>query len=145
MAKLKEAIELIKIYQTQYRNSELKPYDISEKYDLFPDKIINSDNEYCWNAKWPNSERAGVYLILDDQLDVIYIGKADYLGPRLSSYFHYDENRNCKIINYWNGKPRFILTVAVPDSSKFENASLEAFLISKIKTKNNIQGSQGDS
>lgn len=92
--------------------------------------------EKSWPATWINSGKAGVYMFLDENLEVAYIGKSNHFGYRLSNYFAYD-NKKCKAKHTWITIPRFVVTIAVPDNSRFECTSLEEFLLSKIVTTDN--------
>jgi hypothetical protein len=131
------AIVLIEVYEKKYRNPDLTKYVISGLYDLYPDSETEYEIEKSWPNPWANSGNAGVYLFLNKNLEIVYIGKSNHLGYRLSNYFSYDENKKCKIKHTWKSEPRFVITIAVPDDSKFECSSLEEFLLSKIATTDN--------
>jgi len=61
-------------------------------------------------------------------MELLYIGKADNLGTRLSSYFRYGGEGQCETKDDWGeGEPCFLITV--PVGEKFEASSLEEFLI----------------
>jgi len=140
MTHLDEAKDLSEYFSREYRNPKLEPFEISELYDLFPNESGNTESKNKWNNPWPNNLRAGVYLILSADLEVIYIGKSgNTFGDRLKDYFKYDADRNCRLEHIWNTDPKYVVTVAVPDSSKFESSALEGYLLSKIKTSDNIQ------
>lgn len=130
---INKGLELVEYYKLHFRNTNMQDYEISPIYDLFPN--INSKEEH---QKWPqeflHNGRYGIYFILDEEYTIIYIGKANNIGQRLNSYFKYDSNKKgCEIISeYWTKNPRFILTVAVPNSTWFECLSLEEYLIWEI-------------
>src|SRR5690606_32393688 len=97
---------------------------------------------------WPLPSRAGVYAFLDQQKKILYVGKASFrnsLAARLSSYCRYESGRgsSCKLNHIWKNSPRYIVIVAVPESSRFEAAALEEFLISKIQPIENSVGIEG--
>jgi hypothetical protein len=122
-------------YHSTYRHPKLQALACSELYALFPEDIAPLATTY-WDATWPNCDRAGVYLIFSETGKLLYVGKAWVIGRRLSSYFQYElprsENKNCRVVHDWNEKPMYIATVAVPDSSTFEAAALEEFLIREL-------------
>lgn len=136
MAKLNEVIDKIHFYERQYRNQELAKFLISDLYDLFP---ANSE-VYGWPKCYPFVDRAGIYLLMDDEENVLYVGKSSVaIGSRLGSYFCYDADRkSCHIQSpYWTVRPRYIVAVAVPVDSAFECASLEEYLLNNIQTSDN--------
>ena len=65
-------------------------------YSLFP-----QEGEYGWPDPWCNGPSPGVYILLNSNEEVIYIGEAVTIGKRLGDYFRYDENNNmyCKYNN----------------------------------------------
>lgn len=140
MENLSKVKELIIEYSEKYRNPNLSKYKVSDLYDLFPNEKTVHEVKHKWPDVWPFCSSAGVYIILDIDLNILYIGKASHFGYRLGSYFMYDENKNCMLKDSWKGNPRFVVTIAVPDDSKFECSSLEEFLILKIKPNNNTRG-----
>ena len=137
MAKKDEVLEEVKSYEKKYRNCSLKPFEISGLYDLFPDGKTSEQVELQWPDTWKHSGKAGVYLFLSDNLEVVYIGKSNQFGYRFGSYFGYDENKKCKLKNNWKSNPRFVITIAVPDDSKFECTSLEEYLLINFETSDN--------
>ena len=88
MAKLDEVLKLVRLYEEKYRHPSLTRFSVSNKYDLFPGK---ENMENCWPQCYPYADRPGVYLIMDDKDNVLYIGKSSVaIGRRLGSYFCYD-------------------------------------------------------
>jgi hypothetical protein len=143
MSTYDQAKQAIQSYSEVYRNSNRPSFDVSDLYNLFPEKITNTPTPNQWPATWPFNERQGVYIILDNKYEVCYVGKAsmnNVLGSRLSSYFGYDEGRRCRLYHTWKSTPRFIFTVATPIDSAFEAASLEEFLIRELKPTDNSLG-----
>ena len=138
MAKLEEGLENINNYQENYRHPNLDKLEISGLYDLFPKHKTERIIVEAWPNKWIFSGEAGVYLFLDENLDIVYIGKANHFGNRFGSYFSYaKDGKTCNLKNNWKINPRYVVTVAVPNTSKFENLSLEGYLLSKIVTSDN--------
>lgn len=137
---IKEVIKLIKEYQYRYRNPLLKEFDISPIYDLFPDE--NTDKNFQkWSEKYHHNGRYGVYLILNDKYEVLYVGESSNIGKRLGDYFGSCEDKSCFIKhNTWRDKPRYICTIAVENNLWFERLSLEEYLIYKIQPIDNKQG-----
>lgn len=86
---------------------------------------------------------SGVYVILDVNLKILYIGETNLLGRRLSAYFHYATGSDyCTIVdqNEWIGKPEFVATIGVPPETGFEVSAIEEYLISMLKPPNNTLG-----
>lgn len=136
MAKLDEAKTLIHDYESKYRNPELIPFLISDKYDLFP---TESDSTNCWPESYQYGDRAGVYLIMDAEDNVLYIGKSSVaIKTRLGILFGRNANKPCNVKDpNWTKTPKYVVTIAVPIDSPFECASLEEFLLSNIETTDN--------
>ena len=107
----------------------------SEIYALYP-----QDNEYGWPAEYPNSRHAGIYAMLDKNKNVIYIGKSNNIGYRMSSYFAYDENKGCKLKDSRVEGVAYIITFATKDNEKYACSSLEEFLISELSPQCNTIG-----
>lgn len=130
MKTINEAMLLVDLYCNTYRHPNLPKFEISKLYNLFPgDDII----EYGWPDIYPNATKAGVYLLLNAKQEVLYVGKSTKsLGERLSKYFKFEDDRSCCIKDCWSEKICYIATIAMPENSKFENASLEEFLIRYI-------------
>lgn len=76
MAKLDEVLKLVRLYEEKYRHPSLTRFSVSNKYDLFPGK---ENMENCWPQCYPYADRPGVYLIMDDKDNVLYIGKSEGL------------------------------------------------------------------
>jgi hypothetical protein len=125
----------LKEYQNRYRHPKLHPFECSDLYALTTEETPLA--KWRWDEKWPNSDRAGVYLIFDKAGKLLYVGKSSVIGGRLSKYFQYEQPRTevkmCKIVDDWGGEtPMYVVAVAVPDSSTFEAAALEEFLIGRL-------------
>jgi hypothetical protein len=137
MTKLKDGIKEIEFYQKNFRNSNLEKFEISDLYDLFPEKETNLTIEKSWPDKWNFCGEAGVYMFLDENLEIAYIGKTNHFGNRFGSYFSNNDEKKCNLKDTWKTIPRYVINVAVPSDSKFESSSLESFLLSKIVTTDN--------
>ena len=130
-------------YHRKYRHPDLAELKSSDLYALFPEEAEKLAT-ICWDQQWPNSDHAGVYLIFNKNGELLYVGKARVLGHRLASTFEYPqprgESKACEIVPAWSPPgPAYIATVAVPDESKFEAASLEEYLIDKLNPSENVR------
>ena len=71
----------MRLYEEKYRHPNLTRFLVSNKYDLFPEK---ENTENCWPQCYPYADRPGVYLIMDGNENVLYIGKSSVaIGGRL--------------------------------------------------------------
>lgn len=126
------ALELVKYYQMRYNTT----FEISEVYALFP-----KENEYGFTESWPFLNEGGVYLVLDADKNVIYVGKADVFGHRLYGHFREDENGNCVICEKgWKNEPKYIINIKADRNRLYENLSLEGYLIKTLSPDDNIRG-----
>lgn len=131
--KLADAELLLNAYNNRYHTT----FVLGEKYRLFPQE----EGEYGFKENtWPCNGRAGVYLILDDNDEVIYIGQSKSFGYRFYQYFK-DDNGTCVVKSpYWSKKPEAIVAIPAPDCAQYERLSLEEYLISNMKPVDNIMG-----
>jgi len=131
MADCQELLEQLKHFQSVYRRSGFEPFSVGPLYDLFPNRGHPATPcELSWANTWANNGKAGVYALFDEDLQLLlYIGKASLksnVGARLGSYFGYGLNRECKVKHSgWSKSPRYVLTVGVPDTMKWEAPALE--------------------
>ncbi|EDZ65766.1 hypothetical protein NOC27_2446 [Nitrosococcus oceani AFC27] len=96
-----------------------------------------------WPEIWPHAARAGIYAFLNEDSEVIYVGKASLrnsLGARISSYCGYGADRECRFYGEWRSPPRYVLVVAVPDETRFEAPALEEYLIRELQPSDNSAG-----
>jgi hypothetical protein len=146
MKHYKELSGAIIQYESKFRHSSLPELAKANLYDLYPEKGYPDPRVgYRWPEKWPHNDRAGVYVFLDENLEVLYIGKASMhntLGARLGMYVQYDADKKCELrhSSLWKGAPRYVFVIAVPEDSRFEAASLEEYLIGQIPTSDNTNG-----
>jgi len=121
-------------------------FEIAAPYDLFPEKgggVFVCENR--WPKSWKHPLRAGVYAFFSEDAALLYVGRASFrssISARLATYCGYQEGpeRLCKLSNRWNQLPRYVVTVAVPDQTKFEASALEEYLISKLQPPENSVG-----
>lgn len=141
MKTLADALKCVEIFQNQYRHPQLDSFVVSGLYDLFPDKETTHSVSAQWPDEWLNNGKAGVYLFLDEELNVVYIGKADSLGRRLYDYCRSNQNSKCILQHTtWKVTPRFLVTVGMAKETWFENSSLESYLIRNVPTSDNVVG-----
>ena len=137
---------LIDQYTQKYRSGSLPKLQVGDLLDLSPEQgNTKKQAKKNWENEWPNGDKAGVYIFFDNNLDVIYVGKASMnntLSTRLYSYFRYNKKTGaCKIKhNDWTTNPRYVLTVAVPTNMSFEAPAIEEYLICKMQPKDNTIG-----
>jgi hypothetical protein len=130
-------------YISRYRRSDLPPVEVSEPLDLYPSlpAPANFSPKVTWANPWPFGDRAGLYLIYNGSLELLYIGKASMsrcLGNRLWEYFGC--GAACAPKAEWLKPARFVITIAVPKEMPFEAPAIEEFLIRKLKPKSNGTG-----
>lgn len=92
---------------------------------------------------WPNATQPGIYAILTEDLEVLYVGKSRKLGKRLSDHFEHGKDRSTSVSpdNYeWTKPPCYVVTVAVQEP--YEAASLEECLIQKLGPPDNTAGKE---
>lgn len=135
---LKSALNLITEYSSKYRNPNSTKLEISTKYYLFPELEDLQNNILGWPQQWSFCGDGGVYLILDENENVIYIGETTHFGNRFGSYFRH-KNRRCEFKDHWNVLPYSIIQVKVPADTIFERLSLEEYLIKKLLPSENIR------
>ena len=139
-------LEAIEEYDAKYRHDGLPSFEISKLYDLFPTKphTLETPPSHMWPVAYPYAERAGVYLIFSELLDILYIGKASMgscIGKRLWTYFHFALEQECILKHStWTQPPRFLMIVAVPEDMPFEAPALEEFLIGRLLPPDNSAG-----
>lgn len=131
-------VAIMQAFHDDWRHPRLPPLECSGLYALFPEETTDQPTTVSWPAPWPLGDRAGVYLIFGSELQLLYVGKSAFLGPRLSNYFQYSAGRgtSCRIVHPgWKTRPMFVATVAVAEP--FESATLEEFTIAKAHPEEN--------
>ncbi len=91
--------------------------------------------------KWPNAELPGVYIFLDEQQQVLYVGKESHskLNVRLDSWFtKAGKPRLAK--KAWVFGVHYVVTICVPKSNSFEAPAIEEFLIRRLCPLGNKHG-----
>lgn len=119
----------------QYNKKYLTDFSLGEPYNLYP----KSRNEFGFYGTWPSCEKGGVYLILDENKNVIYVGETNAYGRRFKYYFDKDADGCCVLNQHWKGNPHYIITLEAPADALYERLSLEAFLIKELEPIDNTK------
>ena len=122
-------------FNDNYPRPGIGPISIEGEYDLVTD----------WPKDYPNIRSAGVYIFLDKESNLLYIGKTscnNTFGYRLTAYFNYGPRpeRKCKIKNDYYSDVRKILLIPLPKDHIFEAGAIEEYLIEKLNPKLNVIG-----
>lgn len=131
---LNEVQVLLEKYMNTIRHPDLERLVVSELYDLQADGGDETSSSR-WPGSYPSTGKAGVYLILDEQQHLLYVGKASWnscLGARLNTYFKYAPDSSCRIVHNWSSQPRYVCVIAVEREFAFEAAALEEYLICRL-------------
>lgn len=137
MTSLADVREKLNVFKNEFRLEKLR-LEISDWYSLFPTTKDNDLDKHQkqWPEIYPHAEKKGVYLIFNENKELIYIGKASMnnnIGKRLGSHFSYESDKvTCKINHSWSSSPKYIITIAVPDGMSFEAPALEEYLITEF-------------
>ncbi|MBZ0156246.1 MAG: hypothetical protein K8I29_08575 [Alphaproteobacteria bacterium] len=131
-------------YESKYRPPSLAKLETSRRYYLFPNDVSETP-AFGWPEPWDHADRQGVYLIFEQDGELLYMGKASMshcIGSRLGAYFGYNSDRSCKIYDHskWPRQPHYVITIAVPANQAFEAAGLEEFLIRELRPSGNQKG-----
>lgn len=130
---LTNAQKLIEEYNRSYGTS----FITSEPYRLFPDEDGVCEFK---DQSWPCNGHAGVYLILANDGELLYVGQTLSFGYRFYQYFK-DDNGTCVVrSSNWSKEPVAIVAVAADDDKKYERLSLEEYLIQKLQPIDNVRG-----
>lgn len=120
-------------FNKRYPRPGINPITIKGEYDLQTD----------WDNTYPNADSAGVYLFLNEEGNLLYVGKASCnsnLGARLGAYFKYGPDKNYEIKNKYYSEVRKILTIPLPAGHEFEAGAIEEYLINELSPKLNVIG-----
>lgn len=127
------ALKLIEEYNQTYNTT----FVATEPYNLYPSK--DGICEFR-DQSWPCNGHAGIYLILSEDKEVLYVGQSLSFGSRFYQYFK-DVNGTCVVRSeYWSKTPTAIVAVPAPDDKKYERLSLEEFLIQGLQPCDNERG-----
>lgn len=128
------AKQLVEDYNSKYNTS----FRLEQAYKLTE---CTEGEKGFENASWPHHDESGVYLILSDNDEVIYVGQTLCFGNRFYQYFA-DVNGKCVVRSeYWKKQPKSIVVIPVPDrNAKYERLSLEEYLIERLNPCDNTRG-----
>lgn len=123
-------------YVSRYRRTDVPALEIGGALDLYPDRVPPATfaPQLTWEHPWPFNNRAGVYMIYDEALQLMYVGKVSmsrFFGHRLYEYF--GNGDACVPKAEWLHPARFVINIAVPEEMPFEAPALEEFLIRKLQ------------
>jgi len=145
MSDIERIEQALDSYHTQYRNSSLRKLTLSGIYSLHPVKNENSTGKSQWPDKWPDVDKPGVYMVLDQDKKLLYVGKSSLgntIGNRLGSHFQYakDGSKTCVAVGggLWSRPPFYVMTIRVDKA--FEAPSIEEYLIEVLCPPDNIRG-----
>lgn len=123
MKKANDLIQQIEIFNKEYPRPRMNLLKITGRYDIKND----------WPNIWPDNESPGIYILLDEESNIHYIGKSSVsIGSRLSSYFFYGTEKEAKAYYEELNIIRYIWTISVPFERAFEVSSIEEYLIQKL-------------
>ena len=151
MKNYQSILRLIDSYIIDEIGKSIPRYQITGLYDLYPKEPIEFEGlaiEANWPSPWikpdMTHEWTGVYIVLGNNLEVSYIGKASLsssIGTRLNTHFKISEPDNmCLLQGNWNPRPRFVFSVFMPVDRSFEAPSLEEYLILNLQPGSNTLG-----
>ena len=145
MSNLRAVQPALDAYHTGYRNPKLRPLHSSGLYALFPDTSIPPAGVKFagkWPELWPDVDNPGVYVFLDANFDVTYVGKTflkQSFGTRFYDWFKREKNTGaCSVVGVWKSPPAYVITVPVQEP--FEAPSLEEYLIQELDPSDNLVG-----
>lgn len=88
-------------------------------------------------------KKAGVYVLLNENNEVIRIGSAvNDLFRRLNSYFDYQDENKVAGIGWWKEgiSARYIHPIVVPEEQVFEALAIECYLLRELTPPLNKEG-----
>lgn len=131
ISQIKEAIEE---YNTRYNTR----FHIGDKYALFP-----ICGEYGYGVEWPGNGHSGVYFVMNENDQLLYVGQSKDLGKRLYDHFPPKKENNicvCTFKETWSESPRYLYVATAPNDAIWERLSFEEFLIQKFNPIDNTMG-----
>lgn len=131
ISQIKEAIEE---YNTRYNTR----FYIGNKYALFPKR-----GEYGYENEWPGNGHSGVYFVMNENDQLLYVGQSKSLGERLNEHFPSKKENNIDICTFkekWSELPHYLYVATAPDDAIWERLSFEEFLIQKFNPIDNTMG-----
>jgi hypothetical protein len=134
MKHLSDLHKAIDIFNEEYPRPGIKPIGLSERYDIRKDFL---------NRSYPNSDFPGVYILFDENMNILRIGKASCdraLGSRLSDYFEYGPDKEGVAKDSDYKVVRYLMTIGLSKDRAFEAPAIEEYLIGKLDSDLNKTG-----
>ena len=131
-------IQIIKKELDKYNCRYRTAFMLSEKYSLFP-----KEGEYGYNDEWPGNKHAGVYFVIAQDGELLYVGESQQIGRRLYEHFPpicSSSSQECNIKETWHKQPYYLYVALAHDNAIWERLSLEEFLIQKLNPIDNDRG-----
>jgi len=131
IANLDDLKKSIDAFNRRFKGPEIAELKLTEPYDIVRDHPM----------KWPSAESKGVYCLLDDERNLLYIGKASwksYIGNRLGAHLTSDSKKPWTSIDAKSKGARFIVTVPLADEHAFMASALEEWLVTELKPERNV-------
>ncbi|CAG8999840.1 MAG: hypothetical protein CENE_01823 [Candidatus Celerinatantimonas neptuna] len=120
MITLDKVKDLVREYQTKYRNPALKPFDYIERFNLVTKTPV------CPEL----AAKKGVYVILQNDT-VLYIGKSS--AQKKAIWHRIVDHMYSSKPSSWAKDATHFIGWAVADDLFFEASALEEFLIFKLR------------
>ncbi len=112
----------------EFNSKHPRPHGAVEMTELLDISIME-------RAQWPSNDKPGVYIFLDSEKYINYIGKASSnIGSRLVARFN---------VTRWKPKVpeaegcHYITTIPLPVDAFFEAPAIEEYLLRFLTTKSN--------
>ena len=93
-------IQIIKKELDKYNCRYRTAFMLSEKYSLFP-----KEGEYGYNDEWPGNKHAGIYFVIAQDGEILYVGESQQIGRRLYEHFppiRSSSSQECYIKETWH-------------------------------------------
>jgi len=114
-------------YSQICRHPESPPLKLGLPYALLPSSDMPSTKlSGRWPNPWPDGNEGGVYLVLDDDLCLLYVGKASmksHIGSRLSKHFR-EGLSGCVVAENWRTAPKYIATLPIKEAGSLRRQLL---------------------
>ena len=118
-----DLLTLLEYFNRDFPRPGISALTVAEKYEIRKE----------WPGTWPSNESPGVYVLLNGDGNIQYIGKStNCIGSRLNSYFHYGPKKECVAYHDSLKEIRQIWTIPVPRAHAFEASAIEEFLIARL-------------